>query len=1225
MKKINVIVLLIILLHLQAWGQEEDVMEALKYTPHQVKSPEAAMIERYGYYPVDLSVGLTNISIPIYTIKTGQIEFPINLSYHMGGIKVDDIASWTGLGWILNASGSICRNVLGLPDESQSGILATKGVYKELIGNDQKTIRMPFPMQKSCMDKVDKLNQWETIQRLLLDVQENNGIDAGSDSYSYQANNIVGSFVYGTDINRELIQIPHSDNVIIRKQELDGSGKSYYEIVGNDGAIYIFRYYETSFLKPSDEAGMNYISRWMLSSLISPNKADTLTFTYSNYNSQDYSISAALYEGDHAQPTIIPSKDNPSSTVTSWNLSETNNIGTSYSVTSVNSNEAYLDKILFRGGEIEFVKSTDRRDVRTVKLDAIIVRNKIGEQVKKILFEYDYFKSEQGSIDVDEKYCLRLKLSNIKEWGRDNSEDPLIHRFSYNEEVILPHYFDIGDRYQKLYFGQDHWGFYNGVRTNAHLVGVSSINTTTALKKEFANMAPNEKYMKACVLEKIDYPTGGYTIFETEANRNKDNVVYGGLRISKIISQPKEGMQGSIQKYTYEDADIIYEPEPSNYSYDSHIRILPGEIIGTKVIYTQSPFFSIGLYNGSSIVYKKVTKTDMDSNNEFNGKIIYYYPGAIFFSNTNYNMSGPFLNFNGSGSLDIDRYGFTPVTWAMGKPLKEEYFKKDGVCAKIVEYEYLDHEQKWNFDSTNAVNTAPIGVRVALKVNDYLNDLPDGGLGTNSGYHLRDITSDWSFSWLYTHSGIKKLKRKKESVYDQSTGQYITTETEYSYDNIDTGTKRNLFLTQKKVMGSNSEVLIEKYFYPQDYSDSISKNMIENNYLNYLMETQLYHSLGIIKKNILTRKRIYNSRFLPAADISVYNGVPCIDATYDLYDNRCNLRQLTTADGLSTVFLWGYSSQFPIAEIKNATFANVVSNITENEINAIAIRPILLGSDSIKLNELRAKMKDSDVVLYNYNPLVGIKNITYPDGVPTHYFYDGFNRLKNIKDMKTNSTHTYEYAYSGKAYDKIVVDFLVQPNYFINKSHLFTVTASGGSGFFTYKWIITTATGTVILETAYSSSSTLNKIFNEQHVGQLILCCIVKDARSGVEKSVSKTINIIKPPVEFTSIKNGGYDSNGNIEIYAEVSCYEKATVRFYLECTTAIPDDKLVLKIGPKTYTFSEGTSCSIDIDLTTPITVVTMNATPASGGYVSASLSIEKVVTGNLTIGQNNYMSFY
>ncbi len=44
---------------------------------------------------------------------------PFSLSYHTGGIKVDEAASNSGLGWALLGDGVISRSVVGRPDEEE--------------------------------------------------------------------------------------------------------------------------------------------------------------------------------------------------------------------------------------------------------------------------------------------------------------------------------------------------------------------------------------------------------------------------------------------------------------------------------------------------------------------------------------------------------------------------------------------------------------------------------------------------------------------------------------------------------------------------------------------------------------------------------------------------------------------------------------------------------------------------------------------------------------------------------------------------------------------------------------------------------------------------------------------------------------------------------------------------------------------------------------------------
>jgi hypothetical protein len=62
-------------------------------------SPTSASLGIYGVFPVSYYSGTPQIGIPIFEIKEGEITVPINVSYHASGIRVEDVASWVGLGW----------------------------------------------------------------------------------------------------------------------------------------------------------------------------------------------------------------------------------------------------------------------------------------------------------------------------------------------------------------------------------------------------------------------------------------------------------------------------------------------------------------------------------------------------------------------------------------------------------------------------------------------------------------------------------------------------------------------------------------------------------------------------------------------------------------------------------------------------------------------------------------------------------------------------------------------------------------------------------------------------------------------------------------------------------------------------------------------------------------------------------------------------------------------
>ncbi|RZK12432.1 MAG: DUF1298 domain-containing protein [Flavobacterium sp.] len=79
------------------------------------KSPDAYLFEKYGDTPVSLYTGRPNISIPIYTIKYGDMTIPLELDYNSNGIRVDEEASSVGLGWYFG-TGMISQIVQGKDD-----------------------------------------------------------------------------------------------------------------------------------------------------------------------------------------------------------------------------------------------------------------------------------------------------------------------------------------------------------------------------------------------------------------------------------------------------------------------------------------------------------------------------------------------------------------------------------------------------------------------------------------------------------------------------------------------------------------------------------------------------------------------------------------------------------------------------------------------------------------------------------------------------------------------------------------------------------------------------------------------------------------------------------------------------------------------------------------------------------------------------------------------------
>src|SRR5690349_7631474 len=97
-----------------SWGNKGFSQQATNQDPSKnffnvkmPKTPESGGFDKYGYAQVNEFTGASNISIPIYTLKSRFLEAPITLSYQATGIRVNQEASWVGLGWDLNVGGRI--------------------------------------------------------------------------------------------------------------------------------------------------------------------------------------------------------------------------------------------------------------------------------------------------------------------------------------------------------------------------------------------------------------------------------------------------------------------------------------------------------------------------------------------------------------------------------------------------------------------------------------------------------------------------------------------------------------------------------------------------------------------------------------------------------------------------------------------------------------------------------------------------------------------------------------------------------------------------------------------------------------------------------------------------------------------------------------------------------------------------------------------------------------
>jgi len=140
-----------------------------------------------------------------------------------------------------------------------------------------------------------------------------------------------------------------------------------------------------------------------------------------------------------------------------------------------------------------------------------------------------------------------------------------------------------------------------------------------------------------------------------------------------------------------------------------------------------------------------------------------------------------------------------------------------------------------------------------------------------------------------------------------------------------------------------------------------------------------------------------------------------IALTYDAAKNVTSQQQVV--GNVNVAYLWGYNRSYPIAEIRNATYAEVEAVLTPAVVAQLAGDS--LGTDAqvrqaLQVLRTDARLQKAQVTTYTYQPLVGITSATDAAGVTTYYEYDALQRLKRVKDQDSNIVKQYVYHYQGQ-------------------------------------------------------------------------------------------------------------------------------------------------------------------------------------------------------------------
>ncbi|GAA3934307.1 hypothetical protein GCM10022209_30880 [Chitinophaga oryziterrae] len=434
------------------------------------KSPDVASMEKYIDIPVSENSGTVNLEIPLATINIGKFTLPIGLSYHKNGLMVEEVPSSVGDGWTLNYTGMVSFHQNGINDFKQFGMFYGGVTASGALLDIKKFFK----------------GQMTTFERgTYLDRIMNSQEDSEFDLYNYEFFGKSGMFFYDTLMNPVII--PRSEIKVIKNADT-------IQITDNENNNYYFANQEYSYtLETSDieyRPSFNDISAYYLTKVITSENR-TILFKYKSYS---YTIS-------HSKTLINHFPYNqtgcPSSSVDGF--TENSYFGC-----------LLPDSIIFDKGYVKFLISMETRaDINGVSpgnfvpyVKGLFINNSDGERVKEYAFTQGYFDTNK-----------RLKLSAVNEINGALTSKSWKFKY-YNEMGIFPSF---------ISYSKDHWGFYNGKSNGSLIPNAPYENILLNWRTYSVSYADRNSDFSSVLgmLQEVDYPTGGSSVFEYEPNQIK--------------------------------------------------------------------------------------------------------------------------------------------------------------------------------------------------------------------------------------------------------------------------------------------------------------------------------------------------------------------------------------------------------------------------------------------------------------------------------------------------------------------------------------------------------------------------------------------------------------------------------------------------------------------------------------------------------------------------------
>lgn len=939
-----------------------------------------------GLQSHNLNTGTVFVRIPLYSYQDKDFTIPFSLDYASDGYIPNIQSGVLGLGWYLNAGGCIIREVKGIPDNSEKGFL---NAFFNLSATNWETVK--------------ENNRDNTSSAY---TQFSDCTETESDIYHFRFLNYSGSFILGCNNTVYMHNSSHSKdeyNIDFSKLAQDNT----IIITTGDGYKYTFGGQFQNNLDKTVNNGsayqQNYNLTWGLSRIDTPN-GRFVAYGYSTptpndvyqpisyYYNRSNTINAADWVDEYSNPNMHENEFR----IAAYSQYNTN-------LQSVNID----DKVMVTLG----YALKDKKEKSKSPIDSSISElNNTGRLVSIVIKRC-----------TDNKVLKGISLGSKGNVNSIGNHTTLLSSVSMsNNEVYTFDYYNTSAIFP--YHGTtqiDHWGYYRNSSDAPvpSLLPSLSCDPNKIESVESSNREPNFDGARFGMLQKITYPTKGYTTFEYEGNSYTSKVDRNDLTqwLPAIVAKNVGGFDyGNTTVYP---AGGVRLKKTTNYAPQS-------ESITTEYIYSD--------------------------NAENQSGILLYYPRYV---------NGVVTKHDSLNRPVYRRIIKREASEFINQYADRKHIEYSSVIEKhpdnsFVEYKFsnyiTDPDQLLIISSSKALSNGseitaispvpPYQYDTKVTSNSHLRGiLSEKVLNNNSGVCVRKYVYNYNFLdqtipytsihktaanvYLYNKNINDKIQTKKSQI-DYFGADSIVTNIYYRYN--DSG-------RMIAEMSNNNGRTIESVIY---YASSISNSPFQNiskesTNWNYLINNKLNYPIGELtySNGKVIHGKIYYYTLSANANIKQFSVLSKIcqlkapginpdtinensfvrEFQNDVFGGSGLLLQRTGSNNSVTSYIWGSGGTYILAEISGVSFEMVKQTLGTNKFsNGIYNEPSLLSEDE---SELRS-IPNSLIKTFTYDPFIGVKSITDYNGEKTTFEYNASGRLYRILDNNGAVIEEYEYNYS---------------------------------------------------------------------------------------------------------------------------------------------------------------------------------------------------------------------